>query len=169
MQCACAALYCHLWPLWVYNISPHYLRGGGNKLSNIKCDSIFSTNFVWNIFHSKNNGPRRDQKCIRVFTLNTLSLSDFTGTFSTDFQKILKSQEKPSSVKEKYHRGLSWLWHGSFCVISSPKPFDETNRLLFIPPNVLDQNDTTVCHTVIHRTTTCKHTTSVTPDSFTRK
>jgi hypothetical protein len=25
MQCACAVLYCHLWPVWLYNIFPHYL------------------------------------------------------------------------------------------------------------------------------------------------
>ena len=30
--------------------------------------SIFSTTFVWNIFHSKKNGARYDQKYILVFT-----------------------------------------------------------------------------------------------------
>jgi len=70
-----------------------------------------------------------------------LYLSDFTETFSADFQKILKFQENPSSMKEKYHRGLSCLWHGSFWVISSPKPFHETNILLFIPTFVLEWND----------------------------
>ena len=25
MQCACAVSHCHLWPVWIYNIFPHYL------------------------------------------------------------------------------------------------------------------------------------------------
>jgi len=25
MQCACAVLYCHLWPAWLHRIFPHYL------------------------------------------------------------------------------------------------------------------------------------------------
>ena len=28
MQCACAILYCHLWPAQLYNIFPHYLIHG---------------------------------------------------------------------------------------------------------------------------------------------
>jgi hypothetical protein len=28
MQCACAVLYCHLWPVWFYHIFPHYLIHG---------------------------------------------------------------------------------------------------------------------------------------------
>jgi hypothetical protein len=36
MQNACAVLYCHLWPLWLYRIFPHYLTnstifGGGGE------------------------------------------------------------------------------------------------------------------------------------------
>ena len=42
MQCACAVIYCHLWPLRVYNIFPHFL---------INC-TIFG-NIVWNISHSR--------------------------------------------------------------------------------------------------------------------
>jgi hypothetical protein len=40
MQSACAVLYCHLWPVWLYNIFPHYLINGtifGKMLLNIKC------------------------------------------------------------------------------------------------------------------------------------
>ena len=32
-------LYCHLWPVWLYHIFPHYLTNGtitGRKLLNIK-------------------------------------------------------------------------------------------------------------------------------------
>jgi len=28
MQSACAVLYCHLWPVWLYHIFPHYLING---------------------------------------------------------------------------------------------------------------------------------------------
>jgi hypothetical protein len=37
---ACAVLYCHLWPVWLYRIFPHYLINDtifGKKLLNIKC------------------------------------------------------------------------------------------------------------------------------------
>ena len=36
------------------------------------CVSSFSTAFVWNIFHSKKNWARYDQKCILVFMESTL-------------------------------------------------------------------------------------------------
>ena len=32
--------FCHLWPVWLYNIFPHYLMNGtifGEKLFDIKC------------------------------------------------------------------------------------------------------------------------------------
>jgi hypothetical protein len=35
------------------------------------CVSIFSTDVVWNIFHSTKNWARYDQKSISVFTQNT--------------------------------------------------------------------------------------------------
>jgi hypothetical protein len=34
------------------------------------CVLIFSTNFVWNISHSKKNSVRYNQKCILVFMLS---------------------------------------------------------------------------------------------------
>jgi hypothetical protein len=45
MQSACAVLYCHLWPIWLYHIFPHYLINDtifGKKLLNIKCVFWFS-------------------------------------------------------------------------------------------------------------------------------
>ena len=46
MQCTCAVLYCHLWPVWLYRIFTHYLINGtifGEKnLLNIKCGFWFS-------------------------------------------------------------------------------------------------------------------------------
>jgi hypothetical protein len=40
MPCACAVVYCHLWPLWLHHIFPHYLINGTifrRKLLNMKC------------------------------------------------------------------------------------------------------------------------------------
>jgi hypothetical protein len=45
-------IYCHLWPVWLYHIFPHYLingtifGGGGGGVLTIKCVLIFFTNFV---------------------------------------------------------------------------------------------------------------------------
>ena len=39
----------NLWPVWLYNIFPHYLENGmifGKKLLNIKCVLIISTTFA---------------------------------------------------------------------------------------------------------------------------
>jgi hypothetical protein len=43
----------------------------GGKKNNIKCVLIFSTTFVSNIFHSKKNRARCDQKCRLVFKYST--------------------------------------------------------------------------------------------------
>jgi hypothetical protein len=49
--------------------------------------------FVWNIFHSKKNWVRYEQKCVFVFKLNTRYSSQIIkkpGIFLADFVKILK-------------------------------------------------------------------------------
>jgi hypothetical protein len=52
MQSACAVFYCHLWPVCLYHIFPHYFTngtifgGGRGELLNIKCVLIFSTTFI---------------------------------------------------------------------------------------------------------------------------
>jgi len=62
------APHCHLWPTRPYNIFPHNLLKGailGTKnYFNTKCVLKFSTNFVWNISHSKKIWARYDKKCI---------------------------------------------------------------------------------------------------------
>jgi hypothetical protein len=53
MQSACAVLYCHLWPVWLYHIFPHYLINGtifGEKILNIKCVFWFSVQLLSEIF-----------------------------------------------------------------------------------------------------------------------
>ena len=51
---ACAVLYCHLWPVWLYHIFPHYHIPGttfGKRLFDIKCVLVFSKLFIWNFWH----------------------------------------------------------------------------------------------------------------------
>jgi len=54
MHSACAVLYCHLYPVRIYNIFPHYLINAtisGKKVIEHKmCDLIFSTNFFFETF-----------------------------------------------------------------------------------------------------------------------
>jgi hypothetical protein len=53
MQSACAVLYCHVWPVRLYRIFPHYLINGtifGKKLLNIKCLYWFSLQLSSEIF-----------------------------------------------------------------------------------------------------------------------
>jgi hypothetical protein len=53
MQSACAVLYCHLWPVWLYRIFSNYLINGtsfGKKLLNIKCVFWFSVQILSEIF-----------------------------------------------------------------------------------------------------------------------
>ena len=56
LQSACAVLYCHLWPVPLYHIFPHYLINGKifgfwgrGKLLNIKFEFVFSQ-FVYETF-----------------------------------------------------------------------------------------------------------------------
>jgi hypothetical protein len=62
--CNAYAPYYHLWPAPLH-VFPHYLiKGkilGGKKLLDTKCVLIFSTTFVWNIFHSKKKWARYDE------------------------------------------------------------------------------------------------------------
>ena len=54
MQSACAVLYCHLWPVWIYNIFPHYLTSvtifREKKLLNIKWVVWFSLQLLSETF-----------------------------------------------------------------------------------------------------------------------
>ena len=75
--CNAHAPYCHLWPVPLYIIFPHYLTKARlpekkTAIEYKKRASIFSTNFVCNIFHSKKkNWARHDQKFVLVFMLST--------------------------------------------------------------------------------------------------
>jgi hypothetical protein len=69
--CNAHASYCHLWPVRMYSIFPHYLIKSTifeSRFLNIKMYFfIFSTTFVWNISHYKKNWARYDKKCLLVF------------------------------------------------------------------------------------------------------
>jgi hypothetical protein len=89
--------YCHLWPVPLYNIFPHYLINSTileKKVTEHKvCVSSFSTTHVWNTFHSKKKQARYDKKMyIGLHVKYPLLLSDFneTSIYLTDFWKILK-------------------------------------------------------------------------------
>jgi hypothetical protein len=59
--------YCHLWPVRLYHIFPHYLINGTifvKKLPNKKCVLIFSTTFVCNVSYYKKIWAWYDQVCI---------------------------------------------------------------------------------------------------------
>ena len=59
------APYCHLWPARLCHIFQRYLINGKFFQKTViepkMCVLIFSTTFVWNIFHSKKNWVRYDQ------------------------------------------------------------------------------------------------------------
>jgi hypothetical protein len=92
---ACAALYSHMWPVWLYIIFPHFpINGtifGKNVLLNINCVLIFSKTFVSNISRSKKNWARYDRKCIVLFMWNA-RYSD----------RILLKREFSRQIFEKY-------------------------------------------------------------------
>jgi hypothetical protein len=99
MQCVCAVLYCHLWPVRPYNIFPHYLINGkikkNKKLSNIKCVFSFSLQLLSETYLILTRIERNTIKMyIGLHVKYPLFLSDFNETciFSRDFRKILKYQ-----------------------------------------------------------------------------
>jgi hypothetical protein len=63
------AMRTRLWPVRLYNISPHLINGTSSEkivIEHKMCVLIGSTNFVWNISHSKKKLSRYGQKCIWV-------------------------------------------------------------------------------------------------------
>ena len=55
-----------------FHIISHTARFSKTVTEHKMCFLIFSTNFVWNIFHSKKKWARYDRKCILVFMWSTL-------------------------------------------------------------------------------------------------
>ena len=66
MQSTCAALYCHLWSLWLYHIFPYYLINGTifiKNVLNIKCVFQFSLQLLSETFLILENSVRYCHKC----------------------------------------------------------------------------------------------------------
>jgi len=99
MQCACALLYCHLWPAALYNIfstlshKRKYFRKKVNESRTFVL--IFSTNFIWNMSHSEKNSARYDRKCILVFMWRTR----YSGPMLMNLEFYQQICEKYSNVK----------------------------------------------------------------------
>jgi hypothetical protein len=88
--------YCHLWPLWFYYVSPHYLINGtifGETFLHIKCVFSFPLQILPDTFLIL----RRNEWDIIINVHRSsckvpLFLSDFNETwiFSKEFREILK-------------------------------------------------------------------------------
>jgi len=106
--CNAHAPYCHLWSIWLYNILAHYLTKGtifGGKKSYwtyICFDFLYDLTSVWNIYHSKKNWERYDQKCTLLFMQSVSYSCQFLiklDSFRHIFEKYLftKFHENPYS------------------------------------------------------------------------
>ena len=107
--CKCVQYYCHrvATQLQLTNISNHifpycFLKGAIKKYIYIyiywtlNALLIFSTTFVWNIFHSKRNSARYSLKCVKH--LPFFSDSTKIWIFPTDILNILEYQITWKSV-----------------------------------------------------------------------
>ena len=100
-----------MWPARLYRIFPHCLINrttfGKKVVEHKMCVWIFSTTFVWNIFHSKKNWTRYNQKCLLLFLWRVLYSCQIL--MKLDFSRHII--EKYSNIKFHENR-----WSGSRCV-----------------------------------------------------
>jgi competence transcription factor ComK len=88
-----SSMHCHLWPVCLYNIFPHYLINSvifGKHVLNIQCVFWFSLQLLSETFIPGIIQP----EVIGLHVKYPLLMPDFNKTwiFVTDFQKILKCQ-----------------------------------------------------------------------------
>jgi hypothetical protein len=148
----CAALYCQIWPVWLYLISPHYLvkwtifeRAKEEVIERKTCVLIFFTTFVLDISHSTKNSARYYYKCTYNGTwtagyscqiLNTpeLSLQVFEKFSNTKFQKKSVQWEPSSSMRTDGRTGMTKLILAFSNFANAPK------NVVCATPKVLNAN-----------------------------
>jgi hypothetical protein len=116
MQCAFALLNFNFWPALLYHIIPHYLINGtnlggrgGESIQHAMRVSIFSTNFVWNISHSKKNREMWSYMYIDLHVKYRYSCQ-----ILIKFQYSQQIFEKYSNIKfhENPYSGSRVVWQG---------------------------------------------------------
>ena len=102
MQGACAVLCCHLWPVWLHHIFPHYLMNvtifGEKKLLNIK--RMFFSVQLSKKFSFK--GEFSDMY-LSLYVKYLLFLSEFNDTLEK--YSYIKFHENPSIGSRVFPRG----------------------------------------------------------------
>jgi hypothetical protein len=113
--CNTQAPYCHLWPVRLYSISPHFLINGTilkkKGFEHKMCVLIFSAFFFF-ISHSTKISARYYHKYFHI--KYSLFWSGFNGnwTFSTDFRYVLKHNLKKTRPVEAELFHADWQADG---------------------------------------------------------
>ena len=103
MLFACAMLYMAFPALRYFSTLSRKRHDFRKAVEHKICVLNFSKTFVWNIFHSKNNRARYDQKCMLVFMYSTdhscqvLLKLEFSRQIFEKYSNI-RFHENPSSV-----------------------------------------------------------------------
>ena len=106
MQSVCATLYCHLWPVWLCNISPHYhIKGkifGGKKNLTTKCALLFflhisSETFL--VLRTIQWGTAiNEHRSLHVVLVISLLVNGYL-IFFTNWRKMITNQILPKSIQ----------------------------------------------------------------------
>ena len=147
MPCACAVLYCHLWPVPLYNIWPHHLIDGTifrkKTLLNIKHVFWFSLQLLSETFLIL----RRIQRDIIINVHRSsckmpVFLLDFNESwiFPTDFWKILKFHKILFSGSQRTDGHVEFKsWFSEFCERALTwDNSDDDDIIIIIIGNVLE-------------------------------
>ena len=96
--CNAHSPFCHLWSVRLYKMFPPYLIHGTifrkKVIGHIMCVLIFSTVFVWNIYHSKRNSARYCHTCTLLFIERTRYSSNILIKIQNFFSQVFKKFSK---------------------------------------------------------------------------